>query len=92
MAEEKSKKGHLAKEEEEHEPEHSAHVKKLHHGYHITKMHRDGAKTEHAAEDVDGAMDHVMDHMQAGEQDPGQDQMAQGGTVPGGEPQAGGMM
>lgn len=72
MPEEKkdSKKGPLSEEKEK--PEHSAHVKKLKHGYHIAKKHMDGSETEHASEDLDGAMDHVMDHMQEAQQPEGQ--------------------
>jgi hypothetical protein len=78
------KKGHLGDDGvDEEQPEHSVHVKKLHHGYHVKKKYRDGSESEHATDDVDGAMDHVMDHLQQDGQVPNAMPMSEQGNISG---------
>lgn len=84
-------KGMLSGHHVEHE--HSVKVRKLKHGYHIEKHHSDGRRTEHAATDMDDAVDHVVDHLQDGTAPPEPDEEAQGAPPPDqeGEEQPGGM-
>ena len=58
-------KGFLSKE---HSGMHEVHVRKLHHGYHVTKHHPDGSQTEHAADSLEDVHDMLHDHMLEAEQ------------------------
>ncbi len=81
-------KGALSKEdktEEEHSGKHEVHVRKLDHGYHVTKKHPDGSETEHAAGDLDEVHDHLHQHMLEAEQQAAME--SEGQPNPEGEPE-----